>query len=144
MIHVPLEHCTSDDAAEAYLKEKSNHLLSIHNRFVDANESDLSLPTVWFNPVKPNQPHRFLIHLLLSCGCFVDEYDLFGTGSLKLSFVRAKLLDENAIEHSITKLMKLYFVNQLKHLPSGTSKTGIVTISRRSATYCLLSNLPWA
>ena len=81
----------------------------------------MKLFTIWFNPVKPNQAHRFLVHLLPSCGCFIDECDLFGRGSLRQSFVKGRLLNEDRIEESITKLMKMRFVNQLiQHLPSGT------------------------
>ena len=120
LIHVPAEFSTSDTAATAFLAEKCQHLKTIHQRFIDDTETHLSLPTIWFNPVKPNQPNRFLIHLLLSCGCFVDEYDLFATGSLRQSFIKARMLDENRLEASITKVMKVYFTNQLKHLPSGT------------------------
>ena len=80
----------------------------------------MKLFTIWFNPVKPNQAHRFLVHLLRSCGCFIDECDLFGSGSLRQSFVKERLLNEDRIEESIKKLMKMRFVNQLKHLPSGT------------------------
>lgn len=78
------------------------------------------LPTPWMNQARPTQPQRFLIHLLLSFGAFIDEYDLFSCGSLRSSFIRARLLDPNNPESSSTRLMKKYFMLQLKYLPCGT------------------------
>ena len=78
------------------------------------------LPTPWTNSVRPTQSTRFLLHLLLAYGAFVDEYSLFQTGSLRNAFINARLLNETDQIGSAKKLMYKYFVSELKHLPAGT------------------------
>ena len=107
---------------------------TICGRFVCEAEYE-RLPTVWMNQVKPSQPQRFLIHLLLSFGAFIDEYDLFSCGSLRWSFVRARLLDPTSPEESAKKLMTKYFFLQLKYLPSGTPTFDRHTTSARDTIY---------
>ena len=89
------------------------------HRFVCEPQHKL-LPTPWMNQARPTQPQRFLVHLLLSFGAFIDEYDLFSCGSLRSSFVRAKLLDPSNPEVSAIAVMRKYFMLQLKYLPCGT------------------------
>ena len=91
-------------------------------RFVDTDDHEV--PVVWVNPEKPCQPHRFLMHLLLRFGSFIDECDLFGTGSLRLSFEKAKLLDlENneTIEKSADDLARKWMEDELRIMPVGTA-----------------------
>ena len=91
-------------------------------RFV--NVHDTKLPVVWVNPEKPCQPHRFLMHLLLRFGSFIDECDLFGTGSLRLSFIKAKLLQcetPQAIEKSTDDLTRKWMEDELRIMPVGTA-----------------------
>ena len=78
------------------------------------------LPTPWTASVRPTQSTRFLLHLLLGYGAFVDEYSLFQTGSLRHAFIAARLLDETDQIGSANKLMYKYFVSELKTLPAGT------------------------
>ena len=83
-------------------------------------EKETSLPTPWTASVRPTQSTRFLLHLLLAYGAFVDEYSLFQTGSLRHAFISARLLDVADPIGSATKLMYKYFVSELKTLPAGT------------------------
>ena len=85
-------------------------------------ESDKTrLPTTWFSSVRPTQPNRFLIHLLLSMGNFVEEYSLFNQPTLRHSFVHAHLLDEADVHGSIDKVARSYITQQLAGLPAGTN-----------------------
>ena len=78
------------------------------------------LPTIWFRSVRPTQPTRFLIHLLLSYGAFEDEYTLFNKPSLRDSYIYAGLLDDRNPIMSAIKLAKKYLTSQLIYLPAGT------------------------
>ena len=105
-------------ALTAQQTNEADQSIPLVDRFVDMKET--TLPIVWINQEKPSQPQRFLIHLLLSFGSFIDEYDLFGTGSLRLSFQKARLLNEQDVEGSINKLTKEWIENQLRIMPVGT------------------------
>lgn len=96
-----------------------NRFRHILDRFVSELDEPL-LPVPWCNPVKPTQPHRFLIHLLLRFGYYTDEYSLFEPGHLRLCFIKAGLLDPANVQQSCLALMKRYFNDELKHIPSGT------------------------
>ena len=50
------------------------------------------LPIVWFNSVKPTEPIRWLVHLLISMGEFDCEVGLLGSGDMVQNFTRAGLL----------------------------------------------------
>ena len=63
------------------MASRQTELHRCYSRFVCDSEKN-HLPTTWFNSVRPTQPHRFLIHLLLSMGNFVEEYSLFNQPSL--------------------------------------------------------------
>ena len=92
------------------------------NRFVCEVEKPW-LPVVWMNPVRPLNTHRFLIHLLLSLGSFIDEHDLFDVPAMQDAFVKARLLDPtNATtrKDSANRLALKYFTAQLRLLPAGT------------------------
>lgn len=78
------------------------------------------LPVIWHSSIKPTQPVRFLIHLLLSFGAFVDEYTLFSQSSLRQSFIEAKLLNPANPSQSAIDLAKKYLLKQLVYLPAGT------------------------
>jgi len=85
-------------------------------------ESDkMRLPTTWFSSAWPTQPNRFLIHLLLSMGNFVEEYSLFNQPTLRHSFIHACLLDEADVHGSIDKVARSYITQQLAGLPAGTN-----------------------
>ena len=78
------------------------------------------LPVIWYKSVRPTQPLRFLIHLLLSFGEFIEEYSLFNQPSLRDSFIYAHLLNDTQPLESAKKLMKKYLLQQLITLPAGT------------------------
>ena len=102
----------------------------IFERFVSEREHTI-LPVPWTTPVRPTQPVKFLIHLLLGHGAFVDEYSLFQSGNLRQAFITAKLLDPLNPEESAKALVRKYFVFELKCLPVGTP-----TFDR----YCVAAN----
>ena len=85
-----------------------------------AETNETTLPTPWTTPVRPTQSILFLIHLLLSFGAFIDEYDLFCSGNLRQAFIKARLLEPTSPMQSTIKLMKKYFMVDLKTLPAGT------------------------
>lgn len=94
-------------------------LSSLVTRFT-CEPHELILPSPWTTPVRPLQGIRFLIHLLLSYGAFVDEYTLFQSGNLYQAFVDALLLNPSNIQGSVKKLMQKYFYFELRTLPAGT------------------------
>jgi predicted GIY-YIG superfamily endonuclease len=86
-----------------------------------AQEQISSFPVIWFNSVKPTQPHRWIIHILLSLGEFDCETNLMGHGNLVDNFVRARLLQDDPIHHAedISHLIQQYVVKQLVIMPGG-------------------------
>jgi len=92
---------------------------TIHNFVSEVNGT--MLPVVWYRGARPTQVNRFLVHILLSMGYFVDEYDLFMCPSLRDCFIRGRLLDPNDPVESAKSLMKLYLLQQLSCLPAGTA-----------------------
>jgi len=93
------------------------HLIS---NFVCETDKTM-LPVVWYRGARPTQANRFLVHVLLSMGYFVDEYDLFTCPSLRDSFIKARLLDPTDPAGSAKQLMKDYLLQQLARLPAGTA-----------------------
>ena len=83
-------------------------------------QDDAYLPVPWFRYPRPTNTNRFLIHILLSMGKYVDEYDLFSCASLRDSFVKAKLINEDDPLLSAKNLMKTFITEQLTSLPAGT------------------------
>lgn len=102
------------------LQQEQHKLASCFSRFV-CDIDKVRLPITWFSSIRPTQPNRFLVHLLLSMGAFVEEYSLFDQPSLRHSFVHAGLLDENNVAQSANALAKKYITEQLASLPAGTS-----------------------
>jgi AAA domain len=84
--------------------------------------ANVDRPVVWYNSVKPTQPNRWLIHLLLSMGEFDNEMNLLGYGDMVDCFVRAKLLGPSSETHEsdVRVLTKRYIVEQLVFLPGGS------------------------
>jgi len=94
-------------------------LRCMHQNLVSSSNKSM-LPIPWHKSVRPTQPTRFLIHLLLSFGAFVDEYSLFQQPCLRDSFIHAGLLDANNPEESANHLCRRYITEQLVNLPAGT------------------------
>jgi len=80
------------------------------------------LPIVWFNSVKPSEPVRWLIHLLVSMGEFDCEAGLLGCGDMVQNFTRAGLLREGNVyrQEDVELLARRYAKEQLVYLPGGT------------------------
>ena len=89
------------------------------DRFVCERERE-RLPVVWYDTVRPTRVDRFLIHILLSMGHFVDEYDLFAVPTLRHAFVKARLLDLDNPRLSAISLVREYILSQHVALPCGT------------------------
>lgn len=94
-------------------------LEDMFNLFVAEPDAEF-LPVPWYRSVRPTQPIRFLIHLLLSFGAFVDEYTLFSMASLRDSFIYAGLLDPGDPVKSANDLCRRYLLEQLMILPAGS------------------------
>ena len=112
-------HHSKEPVGTTYSKAEQDTLHEINRRFVTGKPSDV-LPTPWTNPVRPTQPHRFLLHMLLAHGAFVDEYDLFMGGTLESAFVKARLLNPEQRELSAQLLTQQYILKELRILPAGT------------------------
>ena len=84
--------------------------------------SNINRPVIWYNSIKPTQPNRWLVHLLLSMGEFDNEMNLLGYGDIVDCFVRAKLLgpDPRTHEADVRLLTKRYIIEQLVFLPGST------------------------
>ena len=104
---------------KARLEKEKRRLTQIGKRFIAAIDEE-SLPVPWHRSVRPTQTIRFLIHILLTMGYFVDEYELFSTASIRESFIKCHLLNPHQPEESARTLMRNYFFQQLKILPVGT------------------------
>ena len=99
-------------------------------RFVDLEpENDRNpmkprtLPTVVFSDVKPTNPTKFLLHLLLSMGSFTTEYELLRQPDMYSAFVHAELLvprGSPGFEESVRNLIRRYIVEQLAYAPIST------------------------
>ena len=97
----------------------------LQERFFGSKRDDeklQKLPIVWFNSVKPSEPVRWLIHLLISMGEFDCEAGLLGCGDMVQNFTRAELLREGNIhrQEDVEILARRYATEQLVYLPGGT------------------------
>ena len=85
---------------------------------------DDNLPVVWFSNIRPSQPHRWLLHILLSMGRFGNEYSLLCDESMKSAFVKAKLVedtdDKQELEASVHLVLKWHVLEQVVYLPGGS------------------------
>ena len=113
-----------------YLK-KSNHptahsLLNSptlqHNaKFHVSPHADLrSSCVVYFSKIYPNDPFKFLVHLLLSMGQFDTEYELFNCSSLKEAFPKGGFNLNDTPENVAIKITRKYILEQALHLPGST------------------------
>jgi hypothetical protein len=106
---------------------------SLSERFfgpcIDCNSTrrQRELPIIWYDPIPPTQSHRFVIHLLLSMGCFDNEMNLLTHSTMKEAFEYAKLIssnitDSNVLEEECKTLLKNYVLQQLVFQPCGTKQ----------------------
>ena len=80
------------------------------------------LPVVWFNSVKPSEPVRWLVHLLLSMGEFDCEAGLLESADMVKNFTRAGLIRQGRVnrQEDVCALTRRYVLEQLVFLPGGT------------------------
>lgn len=121
------------------IERRTQTLKNLFNMFVTEHEKT-RLPTTWFSNIRPTQPARFLIHLLLSMGDFVEEYTLFDQPNLRSSFVYAGLLDESNPEQSAMTVTRRYITEQLTGVPSGAYKFDIYAVAAHNAIRELFVN----
>ena len=86
--------------------------------FVLGDHTKLPIPV--FSNIKPTQPHRFLIHVLLSMGEYNNELELWEQGTIKNAFVMGRLISHSHLEESVNNLVRRYVMEQLLFMPGGT------------------------
>ena len=74
---------------------------------------------VVFSSILTEQSSRFLVHLLLSLGTYVCEYDLFSVSIIKEAFEKAGF-DIAAVDTTVLALTKRYVVEQAQFVPGST------------------------
>jgi hypothetical protein len=108
-------------------------------RFIAPKEQS-KLPVIWHNSVNPGIVHRFLLHILLSMGCFTMEAGLLFDGNMKNAFSRARLLTAGiSNEANVCAILKRYFITQLVFMPGGSVKFDRYLISAYQALQHVLS-----
>jgi hypothetical protein len=105
---------------------------------------NMKLPIPVFSNIKPTQPHRFLIHVLLSMGDFSNELELWEQGNIKDAFVKARLISDLHLEDSIKDLVRRYVMEQLLFVPGGTQMFDRLCVAAHSVltSALLLDELP--
>ena len=85
--------------------------------WVHINSNEVHLPVIVFDYIKPSIPTRFILHILLSLGCFETEYDLHLHTTLRDSLQYAKLIgppnDPQDLHNYLDNLLKLFIEEQL-------------------------------
>ena len=112
---------TTEDATNQGRRHDSRRIQNVVDKYV----CDLhlkTLPVIWFSNIKPNCPHKFLLHVLLSLGYYDNEVDLYHSGSLRSAYVHAGLYDPSEPQTSLNLLTKRYTTEQLCHLPGGVKE----------------------
>ena len=79
-------------------------------------------PVIWYNSVRPTEPMRWLLHILLSMGEFDCEANLLAKGNMVDNFIRAGLIrsDHANRQVDVDVLVRRYVQEQLVYLPGGT------------------------
>ena len=109
---------------------------SMQERFFGPKRDDAKtqkLPIIWFNSVKPTEPVRWLIHLLISMGEFDCEANLLGRGDMVQNFTRAGLIREGSThrQEDVDILVRRYAEEQLVYLPGGTHQFDMHLVQAR-------------
>jgi predicted GIY-YIG superfamily endonuclease len=91
----------------------------LQSRFL-SDYKNRHLPVIWSTPVYPRRRTAFLIHILLSMGSFVTEYDLMLSGNLRNAFISAGLFDESRPQESVDNLLTRYVLEKLRATPGST------------------------
>ncbi len=94
--------------------------------FVDETYEVPRLPLVLHDCVRPSNTNKFFVHILLSMGNFVTEYDLWDTSNVRGAFVNAGLLRSDAcveeVKEDMQSLAHRYVSEQLFFLPNGNNQ----------------------
>ena len=105
--------------------EKKVNLVDL-SMFVDETYEVPRLPLVLHDCVRPSNTNKFFVHILLSMGNFVTEYDLWDTSNVRGAFVNAGLLRTDAspedVKEDMQALARRYVSEQLFFLPNGNSQ----------------------
>lgn len=123
------EWCCACHSTKSEWTRKQRRIIDseIAQRFIheDFQKKPTQIPVYWFRTVRASSsPEAFLVHLLISLGSFVTEYELMSQGTLQASFKHARLytkscdIDEQI--ESCTDLIRQYVIKQLAHMPAGT------------------------
>ena len=87
-------------------------------------EKNKVVPVVWTSNVPPSQPHRWMVHVLLTMGKFDNEFSLMITGSFRNAFLVAGLVstlqDTATLLREIEDILRKYLLSQLIYIPGGT------------------------
>ena len=110
---------------EPMRQDETSAWLALKDVFISQLRSKTSrTPVVVFSNIRPEDPTRFLVHLLTSMGKFETEFELMSQGNIKQSFIKAKLFTEsrdvNEQEASLDRLLKRYILEQLIYYPIST------------------------
>ena len=122
---------------ELWCMNKVRGLNADESKFFDAVESRLvkegeptgngniyPLPIIVHSNIKPTNPHRFLIHMLLCYGNFDTEMDLYAHGSLRKCFEVAGVISCTAntaiLEEEVKRLTRKWILDQLVYYPIST------------------------
>ena len=76
---------------------------------------------VVYSNILPNNPTKFLLHLLLTLGDFITEIDILNVQSFKDAFVAANVVPSCVNEMTVKTVTRKYLLEQLRFTP-GSSK----------------------
>ena len=144
-----VQQLSLDDPADCKLRDASIVLAQVlqhpshPNRanFVSRDTQLSNTPAeVVFSKVYPRNASNFLIHFLLSNGRFETELDLFDVPSLKLAYVKGKLVENKQVfnDDDVNAILKQYILQELRFLPGGTRSFDCNLLAAKSAFKGLL------
>jgi predicted GIY-YIG superfamily endonuclease len=86
------------------------------------SDSDRLLPVPVFSNIRPSNPSRYLLHMLISMGEFETETQLVTHHRVRDAFVEARLIaaDPSCLEDSIVALVRRWVLEQLCFYPIAT------------------------
>ena len=77
---------------------------------------------VVFSSILPNNPTKFLLHLLLTFGDFDTELDILNVQTFKEAYISAKVLSDSTVsEETVKELTKKYLLQQLRFTPGSSN-----------------------
>ena len=139
-----LRECMELNVEEALQRGQAGvDLVTMRNMYFSLGD-DTRLPIPVYSNIKPMQPHRFLVHVLLSMGDFRNELELWEQGNIREAFVKARLICEADIEEDVKKLVRRYIMEQLLFTPGGTQMFDRLCVAAHSVltSVLLLGEVP--